>query len=153
MRTRVPALLPYCCSLVPCRLAAFHPHILHALCVALYCLWMAGEARGQVTFSSAWEWDAPLSAELSGGSAVPPTVSLATGSAQLFWSMDKSAVMVFAGLTGGAGVTMTLSLYTWCGLGALGQDHVKGAVTPAPPHLPAQRPACLLLAGACAQAW
>jgi hypothetical protein len=60
-----------------------------------------GEIRGQVAFSNNWNFGTVLSTVLSGGNAVPPTPSAATGSAQVVVSRDGTMGMAFLGVSGG----------------------------------------------------
>lgn len=59
-----------------------------------------GELRGQVVFSNNWNFQTPLTSLLSGGNAVPTTLSTASGSGQVVLSTDGTMGMAFLGLSG-----------------------------------------------------
>jgi len=68
-----------------------------------------GEIRGQVAFSNNWNFGTVLSTVLSGGNAVPPTPSAATGSAQVVVSRDGTMGMAFLGVSGGLALGVWVS--------------------------------------------
>jgi hypothetical protein len=60
----------------------------------------AGEIRGQVVFANNWNFQTLLTSLLSGGNAVPTTLSSASGSGQVVLSTDGTMGMAFLGLSG-----------------------------------------------------
>ena len=69
-------------------------------CVMVTVLHNAGEIRGQVVFANNWNFQTPLTSLLSGGNAVPTTLSSASGSGQVVLSTDGTMGMAFLGLSG-----------------------------------------------------
>ncbi len=51
-------------------------------------------------FSNNWNFQTPLTSLLSGGNAVPTTLSTASGSGQVVLSTDGTMGMAFLGLSG-----------------------------------------------------
>ncbi len=62
--------------------------------------WRAGEIRGQIVFSNAWNYTQMLYAEFSGGSSVPTTPSPAFGTGQVALSNDGTMGIAFVGVSG-----------------------------------------------------
>jgi hypothetical protein len=64
------------------------------------CFPSSGELRGQITFSDTFNFANPLTADLSGGSSVPFTPSLATGAGVVLLSNDGTMGIGFLGVSG-----------------------------------------------------